>query len=196
MTGTGILNGTQDFTANGTWTAPSGVTRVIVELWGAGGGGGGCQGFACLGDGNGGGGGAYSRSILVVTPGATYSITVGAGGTGNGGNGGATSFKDSSSTVLLQSGAGIAGSSSGSCTTTCGSGGQPDSLAQVGHAGGAGTIPSVVCPPVGGSGYPVQALSQTVGGGGTGSQPYDCTGNNQIKLSGTPGQNGYAALTW
>lgn len=191
--GTGILNGTQDFTSNGNWTAPSGVARVVVELWGAGGGGGGCQEILCIGDGYGGGGGAYSRSVLVVTPGATYSITVGVGGAGNGGNGSASSFADSSSTVLLQSGAGITGAS-GACFNNCGSGGQPDSRAQVGHAGAAGM--TSVCPPVGGAGYPVPALSQTVGGGGTGAQTYDCTETNLIRLSGTPGQNGYAALTW
>src|SRR5712671_6475738 len=65
LPGTGILNGTQDFTSSLVWNSPPGVTRVIVELWGGGGGGGGCQSF-CFVDGTGGGAGAYSRSILPV----------------------------------------------------------------------------------------------------------------------------------
>jgi hypothetical protein len=52
------------------WTAPPGITQVLVEMWGGGGGG---------GD-HGGSGGAYSRSVVLVTPGKTYTIVVGAGG--------------------------------------------------------------------------------------------------------------------
>jgi hypothetical protein len=193
LPGTGILNGTKDFTSNGTWITPTGVTRVIVELWGGGGGGGGCQSF-CFVDGTGGGAGAYSRSILPVIPGATYSITVGLGGTNNGSfgqSGGATSFLDSSSTILLSSGGGIAGNEG--CTVNCSTGGQPDPNAQVGHGGAA--APSA-CPPIGGAGFPVSSLSQTVGGGGTGAQTFDCTATKNISLAGTAGQPGYALLTW
>ncbi len=38
LPGTGVLNGTNDFTSNGSWTATTGVTRVIVEVWGSSGG--------------------------------------------------------------------------------------------------------------------------------------------------------------
>jgi hypothetical protein len=96
----------------------------------------------------------------------------------------------------MQSSGAFAGYYSSSCPPNCGFVGQPDSRAQVDHAGAAGTTPSVVCPAVGGAGYPIQALSQTVGGGGAGFQTYNCAQNQQINLSGTPGQNGYAVLTW
>ena len=39
--GNGGLNGLQEFTASGSWTAPTGVTHVLIEAAGAGGGGGG-----------------------------------------------------------------------------------------------------------------------------------------------------------
>lgn len=72
------------------YTVPSGVKKVYIT--GAGGGGGGNY-FAC-----GGGGDACFNEILTVTPGQTYTITVGSGGngttsqTGNGSSGGASKF--------------------------------------------------------------------------------------------------------
>lgn len=60
------------------WTAPAGVTRIHVQVWGGGGGGGGATG--CTGYGNGGGGGGYAESILSVTPGISYPVRVGSGG--------------------------------------------------------------------------------------------------------------------
>jgi hypothetical protein len=63
------------FTASGSgsWTAPAGVTKVLVELWGAGGG----------GNVHGGGGsGAYIQARVDVTPGTTYNFSMGVGGGG------------------------------------------------------------------------------------------------------------------
>ncbi len=76
------------------FVVPDGVYWVLVELWGAGGGGGGHTGSA---SGAGGGGGGYSRGWVPVVPGASYPITVGAGGAGgnganNGQAGGSSSF--------------------------------------------------------------------------------------------------------
>ncbi|MEK7499832.1 MAG: glycine-rich domain-containing protein, partial [Patescibacteria group bacterium] len=56
-----------------TWTVPSGVTSVTVQVWGGGAGGGGTLG-------GGGGGGAYSTSTVAVTPAEDIDITVGSGG--------------------------------------------------------------------------------------------------------------------
>jgi hypothetical protein len=53
------------------WVAPEGITHVMVEMWGGGGGGGTIFG---------GGGGAYSRGVIAVTPGTSYSVVVGRGG--------------------------------------------------------------------------------------------------------------------
>lgn len=81
----------QVFTANGTWTAPTGVTRVRAVVIGGGGGnfGAGCgsqQGWQ----------GGYAAGDYTVTPGTGYAITVGVGGagvtTGTSAAGGTSSF--------------------------------------------------------------------------------------------------------
>ncbi len=81
----------QVFTTNGTFTIPTGVTRIRVDIVG-GGGGGGKSGSG----GNGGGGGGWRFGVFDVTPEVNYIVTVGSGGSGGsgniGGNGGNTSF--------------------------------------------------------------------------------------------------------
>lgn len=70
----------QLFTSSGSWTAPAGVTRVYAVVVGGGGGGGSGNQTCTLGNGGGPGGsavGAYS-----VTPGTSYTVTIGSGGTG------------------------------------------------------------------------------------------------------------------
>jgi hypothetical protein len=52
------------------WTCPSGVTKVMVEVWGAGGG----------GWGQGGQGGGYAKSFVTVSSGSIISVDVGNGG--------------------------------------------------------------------------------------------------------------------
>src|SRR5262245_52454852 len=77
-------NGIKEFAGPGsfTFTVPAGVTRLYVELIGAGGGGGGGGGEVLVpGPGGGGGAGASLRSVLPVVPGDTYTIQVGGGGT-------------------------------------------------------------------------------------------------------------------
>jgi hypothetical protein len=71
------------FTSSTTWTCPIGVTRIKVELWGAGGGAGwhwwNCStGGAKLG--GAGGKGGYNCAYITVVPGNTYSIVIGQGG--------------------------------------------------------------------------------------------------------------------
>lgn len=67
------------FRASGMFTVPPGVTRITVELWGAGGGGGGVATANDIGAGGGGGGG-YTKEVAVpVTPGRSYDIKVGMG---------------------------------------------------------------------------------------------------------------------
>lgn len=104
------------FTANGTWVAPAGVTSVKVETWGAGGGG----GRVITGAASGGGGGAYSiNPTYSVTPAASYTVVVGAGGPGasNGsGTDGGDSYFDSSTSVMAKGGKG--GGTVGSGTVT------------------------------------------------------------------------------
>lgn len=85
----------EEFLSSGTWTAPEGVTEVIVM--GCGGGGGGA-GWLNVG-GTGGHGAPLSIGFVTVVPGTIYNITVGAGGSGtlpntiaNGGDGFQSAF--------------------------------------------------------------------------------------------------------
>ena len=59
------------FTQNGNFTVPAGVTSIMVEAWGAGGGG---------SAGGGGAAGMYILSLQTVTPGQDITITLGVGG--------------------------------------------------------------------------------------------------------------------
>lgn len=103
---------TDTYTSTTTWVAPTGVTSVDVEVWGGGGGGGGGQTgrFANIG-GGGGGGGAYSKKLSIsVTPGNSYTATVGTGGAagtaGVDGVAGNDSWFSTSGTVLAKGGGG------------------------------------------------------------------------------------------
>jgi len=108
--GLGGLASVQTFTSSGTWTKPTGVTKVMVEVQGAGGGG--CKG--ANGDYNQpGAGGGYAKKLLDVSSISTSTITVGTGGagvaygtTGNGGDGGASSWADGTNTVTGNGGGG------------------------------------------------------------------------------------------
>jgi len=84
------LSQTQTFTstfANQSYTVPLGVTSLLVELWGGGGGGNGIAGN--------GGAGAFVSGTLSVTPGSTLTVIVGSGGGFMGGFGGGGVPRDS-----------------------------------------------------------------------------------------------------
>ncbi len=73
----------QVFTSSGTWTKPTGITKVKVTVTGGGGGGG-------AGSGNwnakgGGGGGGTAIEVIDVSSVSTVSVTVGSGGSGGAG---------------------------------------------------------------------------------------------------------------
>lgn len=144
-------SGLVNFTSSSSWTVPAGVYLVKkVKIWGGGGAGG---GVTASGAGCGGGGGAYAESNgLQVTPGASVSIVVGAGGTygtGTGGNGG------SSSILGLTAPGGIGGGANSGC------------VPGVGGSSGSGQI--ALSGIVGGYGFPI---SGTAGGGFGGSSPF------------------------
>lgn len=66
-----------------TWTAPAGVTSVEYLVVAGGGGGGGTSSYdTAYGGGGGGAGGFRTASGYAVTPGNSYTVTVGAGGAG------------------------------------------------------------------------------------------------------------------
>jgi len=86
---TTLSNRVQVFNSSSTWTAPAGVTSVNVAMVGGGGGGGYAMQSTTSGStsnaGGGGGGGGVVRGTVSVTPGTTYTVTVGAGGAGGSG---------------------------------------------------------------------------------------------------------------
>jgi hypothetical protein len=65
--------GSKLLTETFTFTVPTGITNLLVEMWGGGGEG----GFGATVPSGGGGSGAYSRGVIPVTPGATYQVIVG-----------------------------------------------------------------------------------------------------------------------
>lgn len=86
--------GSAVFASSGSWTCPVGITSVYATGLGGGGGAGAGSGpFGSAGS-DGAAGGSASRKKVAVTPGANYTITIGAGGgIGlNGSAGGSTSF--------------------------------------------------------------------------------------------------------
>ena len=65
------------------YTVPPGVSQILIEIWGGGGGGAATPICSCGSSrATGGGGGGYSRILLPVSPGSTYTVCAGAGGLG------------------------------------------------------------------------------------------------------------------
>jgi hypothetical protein len=113
IAGAGGLHSFQVFTSGtaATYTRPSNVTSILVEVVGGGGGSGGCSGAASSNSCSGGGGaGGYAR-LFVASAASTYTYTVGAAGSAGasgvntGGTGGTTTFSASS----LQATGGVGG---------------------------------------------------------------------------------------
>jgi PEGA domain-containing protein/glycine rich protein/collagen triple helix repeat protein len=195
----GGLGGRKEFQSSNTFVVPPGVTRLSVELYGAGGGGAIPQ---CFG-GGGGGGGAYTFTILTVQEGQTLTISVGSGGLAGtgifapGSNGGDTEVLDANSSVLAVAHGGAGGQPYPPPGKGCGAsvvgaaGGAPnpsDPSAMISHTGA--SAPSYSATNDGGMGYvipgfPFQPNGQ-FGAGGTGI----------VFVPGQAGQGGYVLLSW
>ena len=117
----------QKFTSNGTWTAPSGITTVMVVACGGGGSGGGGQtaaSGAIRGGGSGGGGGARAELIMdATTAGSSQSVTVGAQVSGGNAGAAGTAGNGSSFGTLVIAKGGGAGSAGSSSSNVSGGGG-------------------------------------------------------------------------
>ena len=115
--GLGGIASVQVFTSNGTWTKPTGVTKVMVEVQG--GGGGGSRNASVVERCIAGAAGGYAKKFLDVSSISTSTITVGAAGTGGaaGGDpgtvGGNSSWADGTNTI-----AGNASATAASATDT------------------------------------------------------------------------------
>lgn len=166
------------YSATNTWQCPAGITSVTVECWGGGGAGGGAS-SASIG-GGGGGGGAYSTSILTLTPGTIYTVTVGAGAAGvsaaNGGTGGDSWFS-TTGTILAKGGSG------GLFNTAAGGG--------AGGASGSGVGTTKFSGGAGGTGQNLVSGSGGGGGGGAGNAAVGgAGGNGGVGVGGTAGAGG------
>lgn len=188
------------YTANGSYTVPAGVTQITVECWGGGGRGGTRQ--SSNGAAAGGGGGAYARSVLTVTPGQVFTVTVGAG-SNNGGTPGGDSWFGTASTVMAKGGGSVAnntttGASGGSAAASVGSvrfsggngansnlsGGGGGSSAGTAANGGNGAVPAGGTAPAGG-GNGGNGRSTSQGDGQNGSEPGGGGGGALRTSSGT-----------
>ena len=117
----------QLFTSSGSWTCPTGVTKVKATVIGGGGGGAAklsadCGNFV---EGAGGGTGGLAIGYYTVVPGTAYTITVGAGGVGY--NTGAAGSGQTSSFASF-------------CSATGGGGGNNNGLVGGGGIGSNGTL--------------------------------------------------------
>ena len=184
------------------WVCPANVYQIKVELWGGGGGGaGGAQsiiyynpGYACQASANGGNGGngGYNMAVFSVTPGQSYSVVIGAGGSAgafascqvnnyvtpcsatgtNGSSGGGSTF--AAQLTATGGNAGIPGTASSTPSNPCGS------SSSNGSNGATGTVSNynyyTPTPPIGASyiptsWYPVSpAIPGCCAGGGTGGK--------------------------
>ena len=188
------------FTASGSFTVPSGVTRVILEVRGGGGGGGiGANG----GNGSGGGQGGWERVLVTVKAGAVFVVTVGKGGsggtTGRGGTGGDSTVHLRGRSELTARVTGGGGGFPGeSCDAASHNGPVPGGAsgaflppsdaastglnAEAAFAGG----PSSYLPPV--------CLSTPIGGNGGGPGFADAGGEGGPGASSGSGAKGHAGL--
>jgi len=132
------LASVQTFTSSGTWTRPTGITKVIMEVQG----GGGCGGKAPSGnEGGGGGGGGYAKKFLDVSSISTSTITVGAAGTSSGSPtaGGNSVWSDGTNTITgTGGGAGTASSGGAGGSGGAGTNGDINITARNGCKGAGG----------------------------------------------------------
>jgi PKD repeat protein len=173
------------------WTVPAGVTSVEYLVVAGGGGGAGSRTFANKGGSGGGGAGGLITGILAVTPGASLTVTVGAGGAGgaaginNGINGGNSVFSTITSTG---GGYGAVGNNVATSGGTGGSGGG----GYLGGAGGAGISGQGYA---GGSSLASPYLSG--GGGGSSQAGSGATGSAAGKGGdGTPSSISGSSVTY
>lgn len=187
------------FYASSTFTIPTQVDRVMVEVWGGGGGGAGAftdNTGVCAG-GGGGGAGGYAKSILTVTPGSTYAITVGTGGAngtgsaaGAGTNGTAGGNSSFGTLVTANGGAGGAAGYLGSVGTG-GLGG--NSVGQDVITGDVGTFGDYNYQhPLSASGGHGGRGANSIGNGGMGGYAFAVP----IHRAGYPGTNGRVTVWW
>ncbi len=131
-----------------TYTTPTGVRALKVTTIGGGGGGGGVNGSSTASTNaysDGGGGGGYATAFIATAE-ASYTYTVGSGGTGGavgnnaGATGGTTEFKNAGATIIVSATGGAGGLGDTGATSTGATAGAPG----VGSITGLGTPGGVI----------------------------------------------------
>ncbi len=176
----------QVFTSSGTWTKPSGVRLVIVEVQG--GGGSGTSSATASINQNGGGSGGYVKKLINVSSISTATITIGAAGAANtgtsGNDGGNSIWSDGTNTLTAGGGkgpngtsshGGLGGTATGGDLNIVGQNGGNYAAKQGGNSQfGYGGV-SGISAATGGNPDTVAIPAEGYGGGGTGV--YDGTGS-------------------
>ena len=163
------------FTSSGTFTVPTGITKVKVTVVGGGGGGGSGSGsgagYGCGGNG-GGGGGAAIKYLSGLTPGNTLTVTVGSAG-------GTSSVASGTQTITTISATGAGGiGSNGDINIRGGAGGSGGSTpanSGINVQGGNGGTSIMGGGGAGGSSSVGAAGGAYGGGGGGGGNLYQCS---------------------
>lgn len=202
-----VIFNQQNFTSNGTFTIPAGITSVKVMIV-AGGGAGGGSTNAVNTAGSGGGAGSYATKWLSsLTPGNTLVVTVGTGGTAvagaTGGNGASSSVASGTQTITtITTNFGVGGVGSGGAF---GAGGAAGTGGDLNFGGGPGVqfVPANVLGGPGGSG-PWGGAGQGSGGtgvGGPGLAPGAGGGGaggagGAGNIAGGNGANGIVIFEW
>ncbi|MFB7909910.1 hypothetical protein ACFC1T_26085, partial [Kitasatospora sp. NPDC056076] len=174
---------TQHFTYTGSgqyFTVPSGVTRIDVKVWGAGGGGTWDTAHQ-VSTGCGGGGGGFSRGSIAVVPGQRLLIVVGEGGRANSsantyGGGGAGNSAD----YPGGSGGGLSGVFTSTYT-------QGQALVIAGGGGGATGTRNAITGAGGGGGTSGSARGRITHDGGPGTRTAGGQAGTGGSVSGAPG---------
>lgn len=167
----GCLPGVRTFTADGTFTLPSGCLQATIKAWGAGGGGGGAGGLDL---GGAGGGGGYAEETLELAASEQLTIAIGIGGGGGdncGGAGGGGGYAGGAGGKPWQDGVDGAGSAAG------GAGGSAEPQNGKGGNGGYG----------GGGGGGSDDASAGPGGGGGGATVVRFSGAEVVVAGGGGG---------
>ncbi|WP_413558359.1 beta strand repeat-containing protein [Bdellovibrio sp. HCB209] len=183
----------QVVSSTATWTPPAGVTKVYIQIWGAGGGGGGgSSDLLAPPGGSGGGGGAYASGFFTLADSNAVTVTIGTGGNkGNAGQTGSAGGTSSFGSYISASGGlggpmggstPIAGGTSTATMAITGGWGFPpaSSFGGMGGASGMGGSPSPGSTAAGQTG--ANAICSGCGGGGGGG----------VTGAGTAGGNGSA----
>lgn len=174
-----------------TWTKPTGLKYVVVEVQGSGGGGGGADFDDTVGAGQGGAGGGYSKKTIVASAlGATETVTIAAGGSGGasasspsaGSAGGTSSFG-----IHATATGGAAGSAGGSNIAKAGGTGASGDVNISGSQSGMGFASDTTryAMTVGGDSVLGRGGYGLVGTGTAGASGYGAGGGGGLEYSGS-----------